>query len=65
MLKKRYICFIINLKVDELQNMEPQWKSSHTASRNRELLKRWNQQLKVILMIRIIYIICRAEKCGG
>lgn len=27
--------------------MEPQWKSSLTAARNRELLKRWNQQLKV------------------
>lgn len=33
--------------VDEIQNTEPQWKSSRNAVRNRELLTRWNQQLKV------------------
>lgn len=39
--------------VDEIQNTEPQWKSSLNAVRNRELLKRWNQQLKILLRNKV------------
>ncbi|XP_066992504.2 ubiquitin conjugation factor E4 B isoform X2 [Anabrus simplex] len=32
--------------VDEMQATEPQWRELHLASRNKELIKRWKQQIR-------------------
>lgn len=37
----------LQARVEEVQNLEPQWKDTPMAGRNREILERWKTQAKV------------------
>lgn len=41
--------------VDEMMAMEPHWRNMSVASRNRELIRRWKQQVKKLT--RFVFIV--------
>ena len=44
---KLYFC--LNIQVEEMTQTEAQWKDLPYAQRNKDLIRRWKQQIKVEL----------------
>lgn len=63
---QRRLVIIRNLHrvIEELESTETQWKDTLIAARNRESLKKWKAQVKVIMtnssnFIQCLYTICK------